>query len=301
MYNWNDMHVFLAVCEEGSTLGAGRVIGMNQTTVARRIDALEHALGLHLFERDTRGYRPTPQGSALVEVAKRMRAVASEIATSADQLRRDDHGLVRFAGNPEAMQRFGVILVSRFREHNPDIAFEIDIDVHWSEGQLPLETGEADLVLRATDNVEGDTLIVRKLARVPLGVYCSRRYHQQFGAPRTLEECSGHQFFTYTNSVGKVMKAVEWLNSRIDERQVLYQVNAVPSMIAALQTGQAIGLLPCVSGDATTDFVRCFRHEELYHSLWIIASRESYSRPAVRRFMAFAGEQFARHAIEGAE
>lgn len=301
MFNWNDMRVFVAVCEEGSTLRAGRVIGMNQTTVARRIDALEHALGLTLFERDTRGYQLTPQGSALVDVANRMKAAASAVATNADQLRRDDHGVIRFAGNVEAMQRFGVVLVSRFRQRNPGVGFEINIDVHRSADQLSLEKGEADLVLRASDEIEGDTLIARKLARVPFGIYCSERYRQDFGAPRSLEECRGHRFLAFSNDVGRAMKAVGWFNSRLREEQVLYQVNAVPSMIAALQTGQAAGLLPCVSGDATVDLVCCFRHEELYHTLWLVASRESYSRPAVRKFMAFAGEQFARRTIEGAE
>ena len=90
------------------------------------------------------------------------------------------------------------------------------------------------------------------------------------------------------------MKAVDWLNLQLDENQILYQVNAVASMVAALQTGVGLGLLPCVTGDAHADLVRCFKHDELHHTLWLIASPESYRRPAVRRFMAFAGQHFKR-------
>ena len=292
MFNWNDVRVFLAVAEEGSTLAAASIVGMNQTTVARRISALEHALKLKLFDRDNRGYQLTAQGMALLDVAKSMRVNAASLITAAEQLMRADQGVIRFAGNAEAMQRFGVELVSSFRERNADIDFELMIDVAWNKDQPPLESGKADLALRPLDEISGDELVVKKLARFPLGIYCSQSYHQKFGAPRALEETKGHKFLVFSDDVARVMKAVSWLNLQLEENQVLYQINAVTSMVAALQTGVGLGLLPCVTGDAIPDLVPCFRHEELYHTLWLVASKESYGRPAVRRFMAFAGEHF---------
>ena len=76
MFNWNDARVFLAVAEEGSTLAAAGVIGMNQTTVARRIDALEHSLKLTLFEKGNRGYRLTVHGLTLLDEVKQMKSAA---------------------------------------------------------------------------------------------------------------------------------------------------------------------------------------------------------------------------------
>ncbi len=292
MFNWNDIRVFLTVAEEGTTLAAASIIGMNQTTVARRIDALEHALKLELFDRSNRGYKLTAQGLVLLEVAKEMRGSATAVTTAAEQLTRDDLGVIRFAGNAEAMQRFGVELVSGFTEENADIAFELLIDVAWEKDQPPLETGQADLVLRPVDEISGDTLVAKKLARIPLGVYCSEIYHQKHSAPRTLEEARSHKFLIYSDDVARVMKAVGWLNRQLDPQNVLYQVNAVTSMVAALQSGTGLGLLPCVTGDASLGLVPCFRHEELYHTLWLVASQESYGRPAVRKFMAFAENHF---------
>ena len=51
MFDWNDLKTFLAVARSGSTLGAAKALGINQTTVARRIEALESAVGLKLFEQ----------------------------------------------------------------------------------------------------------------------------------------------------------------------------------------------------------------------------------------------------------
>ena len=188
MFNWNDIRVFLAVAEEGSTLAAARLGGLNQTTGARRMYALEHARDLRLFDRDTRGYELTAQGLVLLEAARDMRNSAASVMTSAEQLTRDDQGLIRFAGNAEAMQRFGGGLVSSFRERNADIAFELMLDVAWNKDQPPLESGKADLALRPMDDISGDALLARKLARFPLGIYCSQSYHQKYTAPKTQKE-----------------------------------------------------------------------------------------------------------------
>jgi len=294
MFNWNDARVFLAVAEEGSTLAAAGVIGMNQTTVARRIDALEHSLKLTLFEKGNRGYRLTVHGLTLLDEVKQMKSAAVAVLNAADQLNRDDQGIIRFSGNAEAMQRFGVGLVSAFREQHPKIHFELQIDVAWAKDQPPLESGKSDLALRPIDEVAGDTLITKKVAEFPLGIYCSRSYQKKFGMPENLLEAKDHKFLVYSDDIAVVMKSVRWLNGQIDRSQILYQVNAVSSMAAALQSGEAIGLLPCVTGDATPELNLCFQHAELRHSLWLVASQAGYSRQSVRKFMAFAGQHFKR-------
>lgn len=292
MFNWNDARVFLAVAEEGSTLAAASVIGMNQTTVARRIEALESALKLELFERDNRGFRLTSQGLALLEEMGQMKSAAVGILNAADQLNRDDQGIVRFSGNAEAMQRFGIGLIAKFREENPDIHFELQIDIAWTKDQPPLETSKADIALRPIDEVSGDTLITKKVAEFPLGIYCSQSYKGKFGKPSSLREANDHKFLVYSEEIALVMKAVRWMNAQLNPSQLLYQVNAVSSMAAALQSGEALGLLPCITGDATPELELCFQHPELRHSLWLVASKESYGRQSVRKLMAFAGRYF---------
>lgn len=84
--SWGDVRVFLSVLDTGSTLAASRKLGMSQPTVARRIDALEHALKLTLFERDTRGFRPTQEALALVEGARSIEAAAVSFRDKAARL-----------------------------------------------------------------------------------------------------------------------------------------------------------------------------------------------------------------------
>ncbi len=67
MLDWNDLRYFLAVAREGSTLAAGRALRVSQTTVARRVAALERTLGFPLFEKRQAGYALTPAGDELLE------------------------------------------------------------------------------------------------------------------------------------------------------------------------------------------------------------------------------------------
>ena len=157
---------------------------MNQTTVARRIEALEHALKLQLFVRDNRGYKLTTQGLALLDDTKGMRRAASKVSVLAEQIARDDHGVIRFSGNAEAMQRFGVGLVSAFREQNPGISFELQIDIAWDKDQQPLEAGVSDVAPPAArrsvrgyaGRTEDRPVPAGGLlqSRIPEGAWCAR-------------------------------------------------------------------------------------------------------------------------------
>ena len=77
MMDWNDLKYFLAVADRGSTLSAARAMRVSQTTVARRIAALEDAIGFPLFEKRQAGYALTPAGETLLERARQVDVAAS--------------------------------------------------------------------------------------------------------------------------------------------------------------------------------------------------------------------------------
>src|SRR6185436_2493257 len=76
MFDWNDLKAFLAVARGGSTLAASKALGVNQTTVARRIESLEHDLGFKLFERGQTGSRLTESGQGLIAEAENVERAA---------------------------------------------------------------------------------------------------------------------------------------------------------------------------------------------------------------------------------
>src|SRR5215218_290244 len=95
MLDWNDLRYFLAVASEGSTLAAGRKLRVSQTTVARRIAALEASLGFPVFEKRQAGYAITPAGEDLLARAEQVEKAANHFADAAAAQSRDVSGTVK--------------------------------------------------------------------------------------------------------------------------------------------------------------------------------------------------------------
>lgn len=290
MFEWGDIRIFVAVASEGSTLGAARKLGLNQSTVSRRIQVLERTLGLTLFERDTRGYALTPQGSAMIDVAGQMAAAAENVELRAERLRRDLAGSIRISGAAMAMNAWGFPMIAKFRALHPEVGFDVDT----SETRVSLERGEADLAMRAADEITGDKLVARKLGEIAWGIFGSRDYLLRHGMPRTIEECAGHDFLFYGEPMASRVRGLVWLRQQIAEERIVQRVNSVSGVIGSLSAGDALGALPCSVGNATSDLVCCFYDERMSHPLWIVASKESYAQPRVRAFMKFVAENLPK-------
>jgi DNA-binding transcriptional LysR family regulator len=290
LLDWNDIGIFLAVAREGSTLAASRKLNINQTTVGRRIQVLETALGLVLFERDTRGYSLTTQGSALLDVASSMGDAADSILARASHLKRASDGKIRVTAAHSSMAHWVLPLIAEFRKHNPDIHFEANS----SEQYVSLETGQADVAIRAADNISGDTLIVKKLPSVRWGIYCSKAYLAAKGMPHSKDDLVDHAVLSFPKAMVAGVELMADLDKYVDRNKIVSTVDSVVSMSASLRTEEAVGALPCVEGDVLPDLVMCFTKDILTSGLWLVTSKEAYQEPRVRKFMKFIGEKFPR-------
>jgi DNA-binding transcriptional LysR family regulator len=291
MYHWDDIRIFLAVAGEGSTLAASKTLDMNQTTVSRRIQTLEQALGVTLFERDTRGYALTAQGRSLLDVAVHMNTAAQQVAARAEHLGRAQEGKIRVTASHSAMNHWVLPLISEYHKIHPNIHFETNA----AENYVSLENGEADIAVRAADKMTGDTLIVRALPKVNWGIYCSNDYCAANGMPKSVGDLTDHTVLSYPKPMMDSIAHFSWLNSYIDPAKVISTADSVVTMSASLRTEEAVGLLPCVEGDQLGDLVLCFVDDSLTSNLWLVASKEAYSTPRVRKFMAFFGECFPKN------
>lgn len=287
---WDDIKVFVAVAEAGSTLSASKRLGVNQTTVSRRIDALESATGLTLFQRDLSGFQLTSAGRELLDVSAGTTSLFENIAAKVKMLVNQDSELIRITGPAETINHWIYPILNRFRRQNARTVMEVDT----SEAQVDLFAGEMDLAVRLTDQIEDERLIARRITAVPWGVYCSRVHETRYGAPRDLGELSGHNVVHYSERVAIRIHPIRWLGEHLNPAQVKLRVSSVAAMVTALKTEDAIGLLPKVVGDNTPELVPCFRHEQLRHNCWVVAAPEAYKRSIVRKCMKQIADEFPR-------
>ncbi len=290
MYEWSDLRLFLAVAREGSTLAASHALNVNQTTVSRRISALEHALGVTLFDRDTRGYALTPQGTALQCRAETVEVAAFDLETEAARLTRDLTGGIRVTA-PEAIMTHVVSpAITAYHAIHPEVRFEYLS----AETRLNLERGEADIAFRAGDKISGDTLVHQRLPDICWSAYCSETYIEANGAPVSPTDMAQHSIVAYGGLIAMQPFSI-WFMTFVRGEQIVATCNAIPNMGGALRSGLGVGLLPCLHGDATPGLVRCYPPPpELDSPWWLVAPHEAYLQPHIRSFMAFAAAEIRR-------
>ncbi|MGZ6040193.1 MAG: LysR family transcriptional regulator, partial [Phenylobacterium sp.] len=188
MFDWNDLKAFLAVARGGSTLAASKAMGVNQTTVARRIESMEAALGLKLFERGQSGSRLTEAGEDLLAHAKGVERAAKTFESHAQAHQRGLAGSLRITCIELLANLTLTPAIAEFRHRYP----EVQVDLVISDQQLDIEKGEADIAIRSGTALPISSLVARKLVDYTTRLYCSRSYAERKGVPADLSELCDH-------------------------------------------------------------------------------------------------------------
>jgi DNA-binding transcriptional LysR family regulator len=289
--DWNDLRYFLAVAREGSTLAAGRALRVSQTTVARRIAALEQALGFPLFDKRQAGYALTDTGEALLGRADQVERAANGFAEAALAHSRELGGTVRIT--TEEIFAIGLLapLLRELHGSHPDIVIDLDT----TQELRDLSAGEADIALRSTSGEQPAGLVGRRLCAGDWTLYCSRDYARQEGLPTTVEALKGHPIVGGGGSnLWRYYKP--YLESLGLEEQVAIHHATSTGLLAAVRSGFGIAVLPCIVADADPDLVRCIPpRQDHKREFWLLTHERVRHAPRVRVVIDFLYERLIRH------
>ncbi|WP_293907714.1 LysR family transcriptional regulator [Phenylobacterium sp.] len=283
MFDWNDLKAFLAVARGGSTLAASKALGVNQTTVARRIESLEHDLGFKLFERGQTGSRLTESGDAMIGDAEAVERAAIRFANQAAGQLRGVAGGLRLTTNELVANSMVIPALPEFRKAHPDV----QVDLVITDRSLDLENGEADLAIRTAQTLAISDLVARKICDHDMALYCSRDYASRRGVPASYDDLKDHDLIDVTVDMGE-MPAATWMMRHSGGKSPITRSNSMGSLVHAVKAGLGIGALPCTIADTDRDMVRCSDCiEEARASSWIVTRRELKDTPRVRAFIDF--------------
>jgi DNA-binding transcriptional LysR family regulator len=294
MLDWNDLRFFLTVARDGSTLAASRRLRLSQTTVARRIAALERALGLALFERRQGGYALTPAGEDLLPLAERVEAEAQEFADAAGAQTRQHSGTVRITS--EDIYAIGLLspLLRDLHERFPDIMIDLDM----GQQMRDLGKGEADIALRSSSKDQPAGLVGRMLCKDDWTLYCSRAYAERHGAPASVEELKNHAIVG--GGGGNLWRHYQaWLQQLgLEEQVAMHHANST-GLLTAVRSGFGIAVLPTVVADVDPDLIRCIAPRADHgRILWLLTHERVRRTPRVRAVIDFLYDGLSRHVRE---
>jgi DNA-binding transcriptional LysR family regulator len=287
MFDWNDLRHFLAVARHGSTIRAAKALGVNQSTVHRRIAELERRLGRLLFERRVDGYRLTTLGQELRPIAERAETTITDFERYAASGDTQLVGTIRVTCPETAGYRMMKSpLLDVFHGRFPGLRVELLM----VDRVLDLAKGEADIAFR-TVAPQDDALVVRKIAEVPWAVFASRSYIQRRGLPQKPNELNAHDVIRFDGAIAD-HTAARWMKTTAPHARITAHCTSVPAVVLAVTSGAGISPLPVIAVERETDLVRLFGSiPELRLPFYLLIHRDMQRTPRVRAFCDFVSSE----------
>jgi DNA-binding transcriptional LysR family regulator len=268
---------------------AARALGVNATTVGRRLTALEQRLGARLFDRTPEGLVPTEAAAALLPHAE-----AAEAAILAFERQRTGvdarlAGEVRLATSEIFGPLFLLPRLEAFRRQYPEVQISLQVGVR----TLDLSRREADIAIRLARPSE-EALIARKLGGQSLGLYGSKDYLAKHGTPSRMEDLRGHQLLGYTEATSGIAEA-RWLRAAAPEARYALQSDSPRALLDACVAGQGLAVLPRFL-EATYPSLRYLPLPEAPPSreVWAVVHRDLHRVPRIQAVVSFLVELFNR-------
>ncbi|MGB3810894.1 MAG: LysR family transcriptional regulator [Parvibaculum sp.] len=296
--NWDDLRFFLAVAGAGSLSGAGQQLGVNTTTVLRRVASLEDDLGARLFERERTGYRLTAAGEKLVEalepVDRRLSALPRDFAAAGE----GNEGTVCLAASDILAAYIIAPELAGFHAAHPGLELELVTDprVGGSGGapRIGNPLKDVDVALRVARPTQGD-MLMRKVGDMAYGLYASPGYLAERGQPEQMADLASHDIIGFPRS--EVPLGPVWWVSRAEKNsRVVFRSSSVAARAEAARRGLGLAALPCLVADQDPALVRVFGPELLGAlELWLMARNDLAQLAHVRAVMEFLVDAVKRH------
>lgn len=286
MDSWDDLRYFRAVAESGSLNGARRKLGVNHSTVFRRIRNLEEKLGVRLFERRDARYHLTGAGEALMVRAEQVAQAIDEVdrlILGGDQAL---EGTVRITC-PDGFAYYELPpLLAEFRQQFPGI----EVELLASSDDYNLSRMEADIALRATV-APPEHLVGRKLRTVPWYLYGKSEDGQLADSPLTPELLEDRPVIGPDRTLLR-LAPMQWLEKHSHHFVVTARANTLMGMAALVRAGVGLALLP---DDVAPDLVPLGQFERRFESpLWLLSHPGLRSNVRVQTCSRFLAEKLSR-------
>jgi DNA-binding transcriptional LysR family regulator len=274
--DWDGLQVFLAVARGGRVSAAARRLGVEHTTVARRIAALEKTLGVSLFYRTTRGYLLTPEGQNVVSAAEAMERSALAVEARARENSGALAGQVRVAMPPEYGSHWLAPKLATFRAMHPQIELQILVGTR----QRDLSRGEAELAIQPPRPTQTGMVAVR-LGRVAVGLYASRSLIADKRLRiRKLADMRDLLLLAYTSPF-QVLQEAKWFQPILASAAIGLESNSTHALLAAARAGAGVAVLPRFVAREHDDLV-AVSDDVAAHDLLLITHPEVRRDPKVR-------------------
>lgn len=289
--SWDDLRIIKTLSECGNRNDTAKKLGINVSTVSRRVAQVEKTLGVALFDHRRSGYMLTAEGEELRALGERVELDIVSVARRVSRAGEGPLGKLRITTSDSLLLYFLTPIIADFKALNEGVAIEVLV----GNQTLSLARDESDIAVRATKK-PSESLVGRKLATIAWASYGSVKK-----TPTSDPFASDQAWVSYSGALCG-LKATSYVESRVPAHCISYRTDSVAAASAAIVAGLGFGYLPCMLGDITPGLMRVGPVvTELQDELWLLTHQDIRKSWRVKAFMTFCGAAVAelKPLIEG--
>jgi DNA-binding transcriptional LysR family regulator len=288
MFNWDDMRFFLELARRNKLSRAALRLGVEHTTVARRITALEEKLSLRLFERKNRSYQLTDDGRRLLTHAEAREKNSLSLLDELEQKETSLKGKIRVA-TPEA---FGSQFIAKhchaFQKYYPGILFELVAETT----NVTMTRRDADIAITLAKPERG-RFKTTKIGSYRLRLYAAPSYLQGHPPIVRLTDLNQHNFIWYVDDL-LLIPELHILDKAIQNPNIVFSSTNLTAQANAAEKGLGIALLPCFVGDQIQGLTPVLPGElSIVRDLWLSVHQDQTNQPIIDKASSFLSNLIA--------
>lgn len=280
--DWDHLQFFLVLARAKTLTNAARIIGVEHSTVSRRIQALELALGTPLFRREATGYELTMEGLALVPRVEQMEQAFLQIEKPNLPLQ----GHVRI-GTPEG---FGTSFLAQLLAELSKKYPLLTIDLIPVPKMIKLSHREADIVI-SIDRPKSGPYIITRLTDYCLKIYGSKCYLESTPSIQKLEDLKNHQFVNYIDDLiySPELYCLERLPLQLNAN---FRSSSILAQQVAVSAGAGLAILPKFLAENKPDLKQVLQDEVRFiHTFWMLTLVDLQHEPRIKLVWDFLRTQ----------
>lgn len=282
---WDDLKIFLTVCEHKTVRRASAVLGINPSTVSRRIAGLEATLSTQLFERHPTGLRLTQAGEEVEELCGRLDRGVQDLKRRVAGHDQRIEGTLRIT-SAEVVAQAVCVFLNGFQLKHPAVT----LDLHLSDQMTNLERHEADVAVRVAEHPP-ENLFGKKVGYAGVGLFASKSYVRKWGCD-PLDPT--HRFIEWPSALSH-KPAFAWYAERAQNRRISARIFSASAAFTALRADLGMSVLGLAQAVNQPDLVLIERlPASCATPIWLLTHADLRKAARVRALMDHLSEEFNR-------
>jgi DNA-binding transcriptional LysR family regulator len=285
--NWEDLRYVLTVVQEGSYSAAARKLRRDHSTVRRRVEATQRALGIKLFQRTRHAMRLTSQAAQIIDALSAMAETAAEIERRFAGVDARLAGTVRITTSEGFAAHWLVPRLVRFQRENPLIRFEFDASTRVQN----LAGDDADIAIRFVRPSQPNLISV-KAGKLVFVLFAARSYVDTFGRPDSFQSLNNHRLVINRAMINNPLLR-RWRDYAADHPGIVVESETSPLFEASVVAGFGVGLAPLYTAQVYPELEVLPIPPVGETDIWLVTHSSKRRIPRVAAAFEFLRETFS--------